>query len=101
MKTPTMDKSKEESVVLLSISKPMENNNTLENGDFHPFEYEKKLEVKNGELKTFDIEKTLEGEGANIKSKSRVPLIVAGVFVGCAIIITAIVVAVIVTKTAG
>ena len=94
----------------------MENNNTLENGDFHPFDTEKKLEVENGEFhpldsdkktdvengdyQPFDIEKKLE-EGADIKSKSRVPLIVAWVCVGCAIVFITIAVVVILTKVAG
>lgn len=98
MKTPNMEKNKEESVVLLSVSKPMENNNTLENGDLHPFE--KTSELKNGHLLTFDIEKKLD-DGADIKSKSRVPLVVAGVCVGCAIIFVTIALVVILTRSSG
>ena len=97
MKTPNMEKSKEESVILLSMDKPTENNNTLENGDLHPFEYEKKLELKNGELQTFDIEKTMK-DGAKIKSKSRMPLIVAWTCVGCAIAFATIALIVIFTR---
>ena len=119
MKTPNMERLKEESMVLLSQSKPMDNNNTLENGEFHPFDSEKKLqiendefnpldsekktdvvEIENGGFQPFDIEKKLE-EGADIKSKSRVPLLVAWVCVGCAITFVTIAVIVIVTQVTG
>ena len=97
----------------------MDNNNTLENGEFHPFDSEKKLqiendefnpldsekktdvvEIENGGFQPFDIEKKLE-EGADIKSKSRVPLLVAWVCVGCAITFVTIAVIVIVTQVTG